>query len=74
MKGAVLYGPGDIRFEGRETPAIPGRVSDEIAAHIVAARDAHSRYLLRCHIRPKADGAHVSAVFDAAFASTACRW
>lgn len=29
--------------------------------------DAHSRYLLRCHITPKADGAHVAAVFDACF-------
>jgi putative transposase len=29
--------------------------------------DAHSRYLLRCHITPKTDGAHVAAIFDAAF-------
>jgi transposase InsO family protein len=29
--------------------------------------DAHSRYLLRCHITPKTDGVHVEAVFDAAF-------
>ena len=29
--------------------------------------DAHSRYLLRCHITPKCDGAHVAAVFDACF-------
>jgi hypothetical protein len=29
--------------------------------------DAHSRYLLRCHITPKADGAHVPAIFDASF-------
>lgn len=29
--------------------------------------DAHSRYLLRCHITPKADTFHVAAVFDAAF-------
>jgi transposase InsO family protein len=29
--------------------------------------DAHSRYLLRCHITPKADGVHVAAIFDAAF-------
>lgn len=29
--------------------------------------DAHSRYLLRCHITPKTDGVQVEAVFDAAF-------
>jgi transposase InsO family protein len=29
--------------------------------------DAHSRYLLRCHITPKTDGTHVAALFDAAF-------
>jgi putative transposase len=29
--------------------------------------DAHSRYLLRCHIVPKADTTHVAAIFDAAF-------
>lgn len=29
--------------------------------------DAHSRYLLRCHIVPKADGPHAEAIFDAAF-------
>jgi len=29
--------------------------------------DAHSRYLLRCHITPKADTLHVAAIFDAAF-------
>lgn len=29
--------------------------------------DAHSRYLLRCHITPKCDGAHVAAIFDACF-------
>lgn len=29
--------------------------------------DGYSRFLLRCHITPKADGAHVAAVFDAAF-------
>jgi putative transposase len=29
--------------------------------------DAHSRYLLRCHIVPKADTLHVAAIFDAAF-------
>ena len=29
--------------------------------------DAHSRYLLRCHIVPKADTTHVSAIFEAAF-------
>ncbi len=29
--------------------------------------DAHSRYLLRCHIVPKADTPHVAAIFDAAF-------
>ena len=29
--------------------------------------DAHSRYLLRCHIVPKADGPHVAAIFEACF-------
>jgi putative transposase len=29
--------------------------------------DAHSRYLLRCHIVEKADTPHVAAIFDAAF-------
>jgi transposase InsO family protein len=29
--------------------------------------DAHSRYLLRCHIVPKTDTAHVAAIFDDAF-------
>ncbi len=29
--------------------------------------DGYSRFLLRCHITPKADGVHVAAVFDAAF-------
>jgi len=29
--------------------------------------DAHSRYLLRCQITPKADTIHVAAIFDAAF-------
>src|SRR6202162_3247724 len=29
--------------------------------------DAHSRYLLRCHIVPKADGVHVATIFEAAF-------
>jgi putative transposase len=29
--------------------------------------DAHSRYLLRCQITPRADSMHVAAIFDAAF-------
>lgn len=29
--------------------------------------DAHSRYLLRCQIAAKTDGAHVQAIFEAAF-------
>ena len=29
--------------------------------------DAHSRYLLRCHITPKTDTVHVEAMFDSAF-------
>jgi len=29
--------------------------------------DAHSRYLLRCHIVAKTDTTHVAAIFDAAF-------
>jgi transposase InsO family protein len=29
--------------------------------------DAHSRFLLRCHITPKTDTTHVAALFDAAF-------
>jgi transposase InsO family protein len=29
--------------------------------------DAHSRFLLRCHITPKTDTAHVESIFDGAF-------
>jgi len=36
--------------------------------------DAHSRYLLRCHIVPKADTLHVEAVFDAAFREYGLPW
>jgi putative transposase len=43
------------------------RTGDGTRCDPLTITDAHSRYLLRCHITPKADGAHVAAVFDAAF-------
>ena len=43
------------------------RTSDGTRCDPLTITDAHSRYLLRCHITPKADGAHVAAVFDACF-------
>jgi threonine dehydrogenase-like Zn-dependent dehydrogenase len=40
MRGTVLYGPGDIRFEDRETPRVeaPTDAVIRIAATCVAAR------------------------------------
>jgi len=43
------------------------RTADGTRCDPLTITDAHSRYLLRCHITPKCDGAHVAAVFDAAF-------
>ncbi|MGH9592100.1 MAG: IS481 family transposase [Bryobacteraceae bacterium] len=43
------------------------RTGDGTRCDPLTITDAHSRYLLRCHITPKADGAHVAAIFDAAF-------
>lgn len=43
------------------------RTGDGTRCDPLTITDAHSRYLLRCHITPKADGAHVAAVFEAAF-------
>ena len=43
------------------------RTGDGTRCDPLTITDAHSRYLLRCHIAPKADGTHVAALFDAAF-------
>lgn len=43
------------------------RTGDGTRCDPLTISDAHSRYLLRCHITPKADGVHVAAIFDAAF-------
>ena len=43
------------------------RTGDGTRCDLLTITDAHSRYLLRCHITPKTDGVHVEAVFDAAF-------
>jgi transposase InsO family protein len=43
------------------------RTGDGTRCDPLTITDAHSRYLLRCHITPKADGIHVAAIFDAAF-------
>ena len=43
------------------------RTGDGTRCDPLTITDAHSRYLLRCHITPKTDGVHVQAVFDAAF-------
>lgn len=43
------------------------RTGDGARCDPLTITDAHSRYLLRCHIAPKTDGTHVAAVFDAAF-------
>jgi putative transposase len=43
------------------------RTGDGTRCDPLTITDAHSRYLLRCHITPKCDGAHVAAVFDACF-------
>lgn len=43
------------------------RTGDGTRCDPLTISDAHSRYLLRCHIVPKADGVHVAAIFDAAF-------
>src|SRR6478609_4478714 len=43
------------------------RTSDGTRCDPLTITDAHSRYLLRCHIVPKADTTHVAAIFDAAF-------
>lgn len=43
------------------------RTGDGTRCDPLTITDAHSRYLLRCHITPKTDGVHVEAVFDGAF-------
>ncbi len=43
------------------------RTGDGTRCDPVTMTDAHSRYLLRCHITPKTDGVHVDAIFNAAF-------
>lgn len=43
------------------------RTTDGTRCDPLTITDAHSRYLLRCHITPKTDGVHVAAIFDAAF-------
>jgi len=43
------------------------RTGDGTRCDPLTITDAHSRYLLRCHIVPKADGVHVAAIFQAAF-------
>jgi putative transposase len=43
------------------------RTGDGARCDPLTITDAHSRYLLRCHITPKTDTVHVAAIFDAAF-------
>ena len=43
------------------------RTGDGTRCDPLTITDAHTRYLLRCHIVPKADTPHVAAIFDAAF-------
>ncbi len=43
------------------------RTRDGTRCDPLTITDAHSRYLLRCHIVEKADTPHVAAIFDAAF-------
>ena len=43
------------------------RTGDGTRCDPLTITDAHSRFLLRCHIVPKADTPHVAAIFDAAF-------
>jgi len=43
------------------------RTADGKRCDPLTLTDAHSRYLLRCQITPKADSIHVAAIFDAAF-------
>jgi transposase InsO family protein len=43
------------------------RTADGTRCDPLTISDAHSRYLLRCQITPKADTIHVAAIFDAAF-------
>jgi putative transposase len=43
------------------------RTADGTRCDPLTITDAHSRYLLRCHIVAKADTTHVAAIFQAAF-------
>src|ERR1700744_639801 len=43
------------------------RTADGTRCDPLTITDAHSRYLLRCHIVEQADTPHVAAIFDAAF-------
>lgn len=40
---------------------------DGVRCDPLTITDAHTRFLLRCHIVPKTDGVHVAAIFEAAF-------
>jgi transposase InsO family protein len=50
------------------------RTADGTRCDPLTITDAYSRFLLRCHISPKADGVHVAAVFDAAFREYGLPW
>jgi putative transposase len=43
------------------------RTADGTRCDPLTITDAHTRFLLRCHIVPKTDGVHAAAIFDAAF-------
>jgi len=43
------------------------RTGDGTRCDPLTLTDAHTRFLLRCHIVPKTDGVHAAAIFDAAF-------
>lgn len=43
------------------------RTHDGTRCDPLTITDAHTRFLLRCHIVPKTDGLHAAAIFDAAF-------
>jgi putative transposase len=43
------------------------RTADGTRCDPLTITDAHSRYLLQCHITPKTDTIHVAALFDVAF-------
>ena len=61
MRGTVLYGPGDIRFEDRETPRIeqPTDAIIRIAATCVCGSDLWPYRGLQPINGPDADGARI---------------